>query len=191
MVWKPLNTEPGARDPRPISDSLPDVTKRLGLARPSVLTAVFARWDDVVGSPLRDHVRPVGLRDGALSVEVDEPAWATQLRFLEADLLSRINDATGAETVTSLVVRVRGARGRGGRPLKSLDPLDPLNALDASEGSPTGSPRQPREQPSRVRSQATIASTKRPASTASDERSSSARRNQGKAGPNTAKKTEK
>jgi hypothetical protein len=121
MVWKPLNTEPGARDPRPIGDSLPDVTKRLGLARPNVLTAVFARWDDVVGSPLRDHVRPVGLRDGALTVEVDEPAWATQLRFLEADLLIRVNEATGAQTVTELVVRVRGARGRGGRALKSPD----------------------------------------------------------------------
>jgi predicted nucleic acid-binding Zn ribbon protein len=120
MVWKPLQVPPGDRDPRPIGDSLPDVTKRLGLAKPKVLTAVFARWDEVVGSPLCDHVQPVGLRDGALTVEVDDPAWVTQLRFLHDDLVARVNDATGSKTVTELVVRVRGARKRstngGNRP---------------------------------------------------------------------------
>jgi predicted nucleic acid-binding Zn ribbon protein len=112
MVWKPLQPPPGDRDPRPIGDSLPDVTKRLGLAKPKVLTAVFARWDEVVGSPLCDHVQPVGLRDGVLTVEVDDPAWVTQLRFLHDDLVARVNDATGTETVTKLEVRVRGASRR-------------------------------------------------------------------------------
>lgn len=115
MVWKPLRQEPAARDPRRIGDSLPDVTKRLGLAKPNVLTAVFAQWDSVVGSPLCVHVRPVGLRDRVLTVEVDEPAWATELRFLQDDLLARLNEATGHESVIDVVVRVRGAGRRGRR----------------------------------------------------------------------------
>ncbi len=115
MVWKPLRQEPGARDPRLIGDSLPDVTKRLGLAKPNVLTAVFANWNVVVGSPLCDHVQPIGLRGSILTVEVDEPAWATQLRFLHDDLVARVNEATGHQSVTELVVRVRGGSRRGGR----------------------------------------------------------------------------
>jgi predicted nucleic acid-binding Zn ribbon protein len=115
MVWKPLRQEPGARDPRLIGDSLPDVTKRLGLAKPNVLTAVFAHWNAVVGSPLCEHVTPIGLRGSVLTVEVDEPAWATQLRFLHDDVVTRVNEATGHQSVTELVVRVRGGARRGRR----------------------------------------------------------------------------
>ncbi len=115
MVWKPLRQPPGERDPRLIGDSLPNVTKRLGLAQPTVLTAVFAQWNTVVGTPLCVHVKPVGLRNRVLTVEVDEPAWATELRFLQDDLLARLNEATGHESVTELVVRVRGGDRRSHR----------------------------------------------------------------------------
>jgi hypothetical protein len=49
--------------------------------------------------------------DGAvLLVEVDEPGWATQLRFLEHEVIERLRTVTGA-TVERLEVRVAG-RGR-------------------------------------------------------------------------------
>jgi predicted nucleic acid-binding Zn ribbon protein len=47
----------------------------------------------------------VKLEDGRLVVEVDDPAWATQLRFLEADLVTRLSEAGGL-AVTSVDVRV-------------------------------------------------------------------------------------
>jgi hypothetical protein len=39
-------------------------------------------------------------------VAVDEPAWATQLRWLEADLLARLNDVLGPGQVARIEVRV-------------------------------------------------------------------------------------
>ena len=39
-------------------------------------------------------------------VAVDEPAWATQLRWLEADLVTRLNEALGAGQVERIEVRV-------------------------------------------------------------------------------------
>jgi hypothetical protein len=57
---------------------------------------------------------PVKLDGTVLLVEVDEPAWATQVRFLEADLGERLRSATGAE-VDRIEVRVAGRRtGRSG-----------------------------------------------------------------------------
>lgn len=46
---------------------------------------------------------------GTLIVEVDEPAWATQLKFLEADLLTRLN-VGGAMPVERLEIRVKRRR---------------------------------------------------------------------------------
>jgi predicted nucleic acid-binding Zn ribbon protein len=73
------------------------------------LTAVFASWADVVGEGVAAHARPRSLRHGVLVVLVDDPAWATQLRWLESDLLARLATIAGEDTVTEIQVRVRRA----------------------------------------------------------------------------------
>lgn len=92
--------------------SLEALARRLGLAGPSALAAVFGRWEDVVGPLLAAHTRPVSLTGGVLVVAVDEPGWATQLRFLADDVVARLNEHAGAGTVLRCVVQVEGpARG--------------------------------------------------------------------------------
>jgi hypothetical protein len=51
----------------------------------------------------------VKLDRGTLVVEVDDPAWATQMRFLEADLLSRLR-SSGEMAVERLEMRVKRRR---------------------------------------------------------------------------------
>jgi len=99
-----------AQGPRRIGETLDALTKRLGLAPPDSLSKVFAGWDGLVGELLASHIRPVGLRDGVLTVEVTEPAWATQLKFLGDDLIRRVNEQVGPGTVVELAVRVVGTR---------------------------------------------------------------------------------
>jgi predicted nucleic acid-binding Zn ribbon protein len=70
---------------------------------------VFSRWAEIVGEPVCSHVKPLKLDAGTLIVEVDEPAWATQLKFLEADLLTRLN-VGGAMPVERLEIRVKRRR---------------------------------------------------------------------------------
>ena len=55
----------------------------------------------------RSHVKPVKLDGTKLIVEVDDPAWATQLRFLETTLKQRLLEVAGA-TIESVEVRVKG-----------------------------------------------------------------------------------
>jgi hypothetical protein len=40
-------------------------------------------------------------------VEVDDPAWSTQVRFLEAEVLGRLATVVGPGRVVTLEVRVR------------------------------------------------------------------------------------
>jgi predicted nucleic acid-binding Zn ribbon protein len=74
-----------------------------------VLGGVFGRWDEAVGAAVAAHVQPVRLTGTTLLVEVDDPAWATQLKFLERTLRTRLLEVAGA---TVEVVEVRVSRGR-------------------------------------------------------------------------------
>ncbi|CAN5206392.1 hypothetical protein BH24ACT1_BH24ACT1_04040 [soil metagenome] len=89
--------------------SLDRLSASFGGPPAGVLTAVFASWDDVVGEGVAAHARPRSLRHGVLVVVVDDPAWATQLRWLEADLLTRLATVAGEGVVTEIQVRVSRA----------------------------------------------------------------------------------
>ena len=70
---------------------------------------VFGRWEEAVGAAVAAHVQPVKLDGEVLVVEVDDPAWATQIRFLESTLRERLRDVAGA-VVERLEVRVARRR---------------------------------------------------------------------------------
>ena len=92
--------------PRPVSDGLQGLARRLGAPDATSLGAVFSRWDDAVGASVAAHARPVSLSDGVLVVAVDQPGWATQLRYLANDLLGRLAEVAGPGVVGRIEVRV-------------------------------------------------------------------------------------
>lgn len=101
-----------SREPVPISQSLAGVVESLRgpVGRTSgtstrAMGGVFGRWNEIVGDVVALHVQPVKLDGDRLIVEVDDPAWATQLRFLEADLKSRLRATIGA-SVERFEIRV-------------------------------------------------------------------------------------
>jgi predicted nucleic acid-binding Zn ribbon protein len=68
--------------------------------------SLFRRWTDAVGEHVAAHARPVKLDGGRLLVEVDEPGWATQLRFLEREVIDRLRSVAGLE-VSRFDIRVK------------------------------------------------------------------------------------
>lgn len=103
-LWQPLpQGDPG---PRRVADSLDRVASSLGAPSADVLTAVFNGWTDVVGEAVARHCRPLSLRGNVLVVGADEPAWAAELRWLEADLLARLAEVIGPDRLSSIEVVV-------------------------------------------------------------------------------------
>jgi predicted nucleic acid-binding Zn ribbon protein len=112
MTWVPSSPhdgDPEGVDPRRVEESLDRVTRSLGLPGARALNRVFAHWVDAVGEHVAAHATPISLRAGRLVVGVDQPGWATQLRYLEADLLARLEGVAGERIVTAIDVRVRPA----------------------------------------------------------------------------------
>lgn len=99
--WRPLSI-PGGGEPRPVRESL-------GRYR-TALAVVVEHWAAAVGDDIARHARPAAVRDGALVVEVDDPVWAGELRWLGNDVLARLAEATGAPVADRVEVRVSRAR---------------------------------------------------------------------------------
>ncbi len=105
-TWR---SAPGDSEPRPVKESLDRVTRRMGAPATSVTTAVFARWDELVGPELAGHARPESLRSGVLTIVADDPAWAAQLRFLVAEIMGRVRTVAGPSDVVEVRIKVHPA----------------------------------------------------------------------------------
>ena len=109
MIDRPADPRrPG--DPRPLRDSLAEVSADLGLPEPDALASVIDEWQNLVGSEVAAHCRLTSLRDGVLRVTVDTAPRGTQLRYLEAELVERSATLFGPGVVRELRVRVASPR---------------------------------------------------------------------------------
>ena len=109
MPWEPLPGSPA--DPVGVGDGLARVLRSLGSPAPATLGSLFDNWADMVGNRMAAHVRPVQLRDTTLVVAVDDPGWASQVRWMTAELVATLTAGLGEGVVTDIDVRVQPARG--------------------------------------------------------------------------------
>ena len=121
MVARENRNEPRAM--KPLSAALSVVVADLGGGRGGDLVRILDCWADVVGGSVADHTRIRGLSGGVLSVVVDHPGWATQLRYLRSRIAEELNSTLGSEVVSSVDIRVIGERpGRRKEARGSPDP---------------------------------------------------------------------
>ena len=97
------------RDPIPLTTAIDGVVRALRGPGGREVGGVFGRWVEAVGDHVAAHVRPVKLDGAVLVVEVDEPAWATQVTLLSSNIRDRLASVAGVQ-VERLDVRVRRRR---------------------------------------------------------------------------------
>lgn len=96
-------------EPTSLIDAMRSVLKRLKMDDGDSVGSVFQSWDAVVGPDIAQHIQPVKLDSGVLIVDATDAGWATQFRFLEADVKQRFFEHTGAR-IDSIVVRQKRRR---------------------------------------------------------------------------------
>ena len=79
----------------------------MGAPEVSGVHQVFDRWSEVVGETMAARTRPAsGSMVDVLVIATDEPAMVTHIRFLEPELLARLEALLGPGRVTALDLRV-------------------------------------------------------------------------------------
>jgi len=94
-------------EPAPIGASLDRVLGHLRAPAARTVKTVFTEWPALAGPQLAAHAQPIALRDGELVVEVDDAAWASQLRWLEPELRTRLEALPGGPRIDRIRFRLR------------------------------------------------------------------------------------
>ena len=92
--------------PVPIRRALERLMSSMGAPEIDATTTILDAWPEIVGQELASRIAAVAVRGSELMVRVDDPAWASQLGWLEQQLLARIESLVGPGRITSVSARV-------------------------------------------------------------------------------------
>jgi predicted nucleic acid-binding Zn ribbon protein len=104
---------PDERDPQLLDSTIGRLIDEQGWGTDVRVHGVFSRWEVLVGKEVAQHCTPESFDQteagGKLVVRTDSTAWATQMKFLAAKVVRRLNEELGDGTVT--VIEVLGPHG--------------------------------------------------------------------------------
>ena len=63
---------------------------------------LFAMWAQIAGEKMAAHCQPVRITRGILYVEVDDPMWLTQLRYMKIDIQNKIEETLQKDSVKDI-----------------------------------------------------------------------------------------
>lgn len=100
---RPVDEE---EEPAQLRQGLERFLRHLGAPPADVVTELGRRWGEIVGPALDGPTRPIELIDGVLVVACDDPAWASQVSWMEGQIAQRfaaIFDGAEVKRVTTRV----------------------------------------------------------------------------------------
>ena len=63
---------------------------------------VMGHWDELVGEKIAQHTSVQMIKEGEVHVECDSTAWATQMKYMQREVLAAIAAKVGPDVVTKL-----------------------------------------------------------------------------------------
>ena len=99
---------PDAKPPGPVpagvAGVLGELARRKGWLRRLEGARIHEAWAEIAGEQLARHTEPVRLHGGVLVLRAESAGWATQVRYLTAELVARADAVLGAGTVQQVTV---------------------------------------------------------------------------------------
>jgi predicted nucleic acid-binding Zn ribbon protein len=84
-----LPFSPG-RDPRGLGNVLENLTQDLGWKPALAKSEVLVAWPELVGPVIAARTTAVGIEEATLTVACESTAWATQLRLMSSEVLTKL-----------------------------------------------------------------------------------------------------
>ncbi len=76
-------------EPQHLGFALERLFGHLGAPAVRTVADLGDQWPAIVGPGLADHSQPAGLVDGVLTVRCDDSAWASQIKWMDAQIKQR------------------------------------------------------------------------------------------------------
>lgn len=92
--------------PTRVGDTLEALARRRGWHERLRGATAWSRWEEIVGHDLAQRCEPVRLAGRTLVVQAESQVWATQLRYLSAQLTENANRELGPGSVREIRIVV-------------------------------------------------------------------------------------
>lgn len=113
------------RDPKTLMDVLSTMAVDMGWTIELDQARIIEEWPEFVGESTAEHTVVIGISNGVLQIQCDSTTWATELRRLRGEMLTRLLDEYPDAGIRDLRFLAPGApswrhgprtvRGRGPR----------------------------------------------------------------------------
>lgn len=90
------------KDPSGVGDILQSLKQSTHLGRQLDEAKIWEHWPEVAGEQLMPHGRPLSVKDGRLTIEVDSAVWMHKYAYETARLTDRINTMLGHAVITDI-----------------------------------------------------------------------------------------
>lgn len=100
---------PGGRSegPQRLGRALDRLMGTLRAPSVDVLDSVFTKWAEIVGEAVAEHSRPVTIDGETLVISAEDSTWASELRWLENEIIARVAEVSGSDRISTVNVRVQ------------------------------------------------------------------------------------
>lgn len=79
-----------SRDPKLLSFVLTHASQDFGWKREMEQAKIVSEWAEFIGETTAEHTKIVEISEGTITIQCDSTAWATELRRLRSEILTRI-----------------------------------------------------------------------------------------------------
>lgn len=88
-----------------LDSAIRDVIKEYGLEEKLKNTSVINLWSEIVGERIAQVAKATRIKDGKLSVNVENSVWRNELIFLKKEIIQKINNRFKEEIVKDIIFR--------------------------------------------------------------------------------------
>jgi len=75
------------KNPEDIKNIINNVIKKIEKKGPGKKEKIYKLWGDVAGEMAMAHSRPIGIKKGILTIEIDSSTWLYELNIRKNELL--------------------------------------------------------------------------------------------------------
>ena len=116
--------------PRAIADLLAEAVRGKPAERRMKEGRIWLLWDETVGERIASLARPVGFRDGTLTVAVANAPWMQQLNFLKGEIIEKLNSLLGGQVVRDIYLKAGSVEPPAAAPPEHSPPPRELTSTE-------------------------------------------------------------
>lgn len=89
-----------------ISDLLSKALSKYRPPQETEITQIWEIWDLALGTPIAQNAKPDTFKNGQLQLIVSSSVWIHQLKFLEKEMITNLNERLNTPLITRLRFKI-------------------------------------------------------------------------------------